>query len=243
MADTVVSVRGLTKRFGELEVLKGIDLDIEQGEIVSIVGPSGAGKTTLLQIVGLLDSATSGTVTLCGRDVTRLRQKEQARLRNAEIGFVFQFHQLLPEFSARENVMMPALIAGKSTKEAGRRADELLSMLGLADRRDHRPKQMSGGENQRVAVARALMNSPRIILADEPSGSLDTKNKEELHQLFFDLRDKLNQTFIIVTHDERLATLTDRTIRLKDGLVDEVGTGNLDQPADQPGESAESAED
>ena len=220
MADnTIVSVRGLTKRFGELTVLKGIDLDIKQGEVVIIVGPSGAGKTTLLQIVGMLDTATSGAVTLCGRDVTRLKQKEMAKIRNTEIGFVFQFHQLLPEFSARENVMMPALIAGKSFKEAGLRADSLLEMMGLAERRDHRPKQMSGGENQRVAVARALINSPRIILADEPSGSLDSKNKEELHKLFFDLRDKLGQTFVIVTHDEHLATLTDRTIHLRDGLV------------------------
>ena len=220
MADnTIVSVRGLIKRFGELMVLKGIDLDIKQGEVVSIVGPSGAGKTTLLQIVGMLDTATSGAVTLCGRDVTRLKQKEMAKIRNTEIGFVFQFHQLLPEFSARENVMMPALIAGKSFKEAGLRADSLLEMMGLAERRDHRPKQMSGGENQRVAVARALINSPRIILADEPSGSLDSKNKEELRKLFFDLRDKLGQTFVIVTHDEHLATLTDRTIHLRDGLV------------------------
>lgn len=220
MADnTIVSVRGLIKRFGELMVLKGIDLDIKQGEVVSIVGPSGAGKTTLLQIVGMLDTATSGAVTLCGRDVTRLKQKEVAKIRNTEIGFVFQFHQLLPEFSARENVMMPALIAGKSFKEAGLRADSLLEMMGLAERRDHRPKQMSGGENQRVAVARALINNPRIILADEPSGSLDSKNKEELHKLFFDLRDKLGQTFVIVTHDEHLATLTDRTIHLRDGLV------------------------
>lgn len=220
MADnTIVSVRGLIKRFGELMVLKGIDLDIKQGEVVSIVGPSGAGKTTLLQIVGMLDTATSGAVTLCGRDVTRLKQKEMAKIRNTEIGFVFQFHQLLPEFSARENVMMPALIAGKSFKEAGLRADSLLEMMGLAERRDHRPKQMSGGENQRVAVARALINNPRIILADEPSGSLDSKNKEDLHKLFFDLRDKLGQTFVIVTHDEHLATLTDRTIHLRDGLV------------------------
>ena len=220
MADnTIVSVRGLIKRFGELMVLKGIDLDIKQGEVVSIVGPSGAGKTTLLQIVGMLDTATSGAVMLCGRDVTRLKQKEMAKIRNTEIGFVFQFHQLLPEFSARENVMMPALIAGKSFKEAGLRADSLLEMMGLAERRDHRPKQMSGGENQRVAVARALINNPRIILADEPSGSLDSKNKEELHKLFFDLRDKLGQTFVIVTHDEHLATLTDRTIHLRDGLV------------------------
>ena len=215
----IVSVRGVTKKFGTLEVLKGIDLDICQGEVVSIVGPSGAGKTTLLQIMGLLDSPTTGTVEIGGRNVTCLKQKELAKVRNLQIGFVFQFHQLLPEFTARENVMMPALIAGKSLKEAGAKADELLEMMGLADRGNHKPKQLSGGENQRVAVARALVNAPQIILADEPSGSLDTKNKMELHQLFFELRDKLNQTFVIVTHDEQLATLTDRTIHLKDGLV------------------------
>lgn len=216
----IISVKGITKAFDNLQVLKGIDLDIEKGEVVSIVGPSGAGKTTLLQIMGLLDSPTSGSVIIGGRDVTRLKQKELAKVRNTEIGFVFQFHQLLPEFSARENVMIPALIAGKSRKEAGRRADELLQMLGLADRANHKPKQLSGGENQRVAVARALVNNPQVVLADEPSGSLDTQNKEDLHQLFFELRNRLGQTFIIVTHDEQLASLTDRTIHLKDGLVD-----------------------
>lgn len=218
--NNIVSVRGITKQFGELLVLKGIDLDIKEGEIVSIVGPSGAGKTTLLQIMGLLDVPTSGSVVVSGRDVTNLKQKELAAVRNSQIGFVFQFHQLLPEFTARENVMIPALIAGKSRKEAGRRADELLGLLGLADRANHKPKEMSGGENQRVAVARALANKPKVILADEPSGSLDSKNKAELHQLFFDLRDKLGQTFIIVTHDEQLAALTDRTIHLSDGMID-----------------------
>ena len=217
--NNIVSVRGITKQFGELMVLKGIDLDIREGEIVSIVGPSGAGKTTLLQIMGLLDVPTAGSVVVGGRDVTNLKQKELAAVRNSQIGFVFQFHQLLPEFTARENVMIPALIAGKSRKEAGRRADELLELLGLADRSNHKPKEMSGGENQRVAVARALANKPKVILADEPSGSLDSKNKAELHRLFFDLRDKLGQTFIIVTHDEQLAALTDRTIHLSDGMI------------------------
>lgn len=217
--NNIVSVRGITKQFGELMVLKGIDLDIREGEIVSIVGPSGAGKTTLLQIMGLLDVPTAGSVVVGGRDVTNLKQKELAAVRNSQIGFVFQFHQLLPEFTARENVMIPALIAGKSRKEAGRRADELLELLGLADRANHKPKEMSGGENQRVAVARALANKPKVILADEPSGSLDSKNKAELHRLFFDLRDKLGQTFIIVTHDEQLAALTDRTIHLSDGMI------------------------
>lgn len=218
--NNIVSVRSITKQFGELMVLKGIDLDIREGEIVSIVGPSGAGKTTLLQIMGLLDVPTSGSVVVGGRDVTNLKQKELAAVRNSQIGFVFQFHQLLPEFTARENVMIPGLIAGKSRKEAGRRADELLGLLGLADRANHKPKEMSGGENQRVAVARALANKPKVVLADEPSGSLDSKNKAELHQLFFDLRDKLGQTFIIVTHDEQLAALTDRTIHLSDGMID-----------------------
>lgn len=215
----ILSVKGITKEFDGLKVLKGIDLDIEKGEVVSIVGPSGAGKTTLLQIMGLLDGPTSGRVVIDGTDVTRLSQKELARVRNTKIGFVFQFHQLLPEFTARENIMIPALIAGKSRKEAALKADQLLSFMGLADRADHKPKQMSGGENQRVAVARALVNDPQVILADEPSGSLDTHNKTELHQLFFDLRDKLGQTFIIVTHDEQLASLTDRTIHMKDGYI------------------------
>lgn len=217
---TIVSVRGITKRFDSLDVLKGIDLDVKKGEVVSIVGPSGAGKTTLLQIMGLLDGATSGSVVIDGTDVTRMGQKELAHVRNTKIGFVFQFHQLLPEFTARENIMIPALIAGKNRKEAGLKADQLLSFMGLADRANHKPKQMSGGENQRVAVARALVNDPQVILADEPSGSLDTHNKAELHQLFFDLRDKLGQTFIIVTHDEQLASLTDRTIHMKDGRIE-----------------------
>ena len=216
----MISVKDITKKFGELEVLKGISLSIEKGEVVSIVGPSGAGKTTLLQIMGLLDSPISGEVIIDGRNVTRLKPKEMAKVRNLQIGFVFQFHQLLPEFTARENIMIPALIAGRSRKEAGRKADELLSFLGLSDRADHKPRQLSGGENQRVAVARALVNDPAVILADEPSGSLDSHNKAELHQLFFDLRDKMGQTFVIVTHDEQLAALTDRTIHLKDGVIE-----------------------
>ncbi|MBR4782941.1 MAG: ABC transporter ATP-binding protein [Bacteroidaceae bacterium] len=215
----MISVNNITKRFGDLEVLKGINLSIQKGEVVSIVGPSGAGKTTLLQIMGLLDAPTSGEVLLGGRDVTRLKQRDLARVRNSQIGFVFQFHQLLPEFTARENVMIPALIGGTRRSVARRRADELLAMMGLSDRADHKPRQLSGGENQRVAVARALVNNPDIILADEPSGSLDSHNKAELHQLIFDLRDKLGQTFVIVTHDEQLAALTDRTIHLQDGRI------------------------
>lgn len=215
----MITIRNITKSFGSLQVLKGISLHIEKGEVVSIVGPSGAGKTTLLQIMGLLDTPTSGHVLIEGQDVTGLSSKQQAHVRNLRIGFVFQFHQLLPEFTARENIMIPALIAGTSKSDARKRADELLSYLGLSDRADHKPKQLSGGENQRVAVARALVNNPGIILADEPSGSLDSKNKEELHRLFFDLRDRFGQTFVIVTHDEQLASLTDRTIHLVDGLI------------------------
>lgn len=215
----MITIRNITKSFGPLQVLKGISLHIEKGEVVSIVGPSGAGKTTLLQIMGLLDTPTSGHVLIEDQDVTVLSAKQQAHVRNLRIGFVFQFHQLLPEFTARENIMIPALIAGTSKNVARKRADELLSYLGLSDRADHKPKQLSGGENQRVAVARALVNNPGIILADEPSGSLDSKNKEELHKLFFDLRDRFGQTFVIVTHDEQLASLTDRTIHLVDGLI------------------------
>lgn len=215
----MITIRNITKSFGPLQVLKGISLHIEKGEVVSIVGPSGAGKTTLLQIMGLLDTPTSGHVLIEDQDVTVLSAKQQAHVRNLRIGFVFQFHQLLPEFTARENIMIPALIAGTSKNYARKRADELLSYLGLSDRADHKPKQLSGGENQRVAVARALVNNPGIILADEPSGSLDSKNKEELHKLFFDLRDRFGQTFVIVTHDEQLASLTDRTIHLVDGLI------------------------
>lgn len=215
----MISITDITKSFGDLEVLKGISLTIEKSEVVSIVGPSGAGKTTLLQIMGLLDKPTSGEVLIDGHNVTNLKAKELAKVRNTQIGFVFQFHQLLPEFTARENIMIPALIAGTGRREAGRKADQLLNFMGLANRADHKPRQLSGGECQRVAVARALVNNPSIILADEPSGSLDSQNKAELHQLFFDLRDKMGQTFIIVTHDEQLAAITDRTIHLKDGKI------------------------
>lgn len=215
----MIKVENITKSFGSLQVLKGIDLEIKKGEIVSIVGPSGAGKTTLLQIIGTLDRADTGSVCVDGIDTTTLSQKQLSDFRNQHIGFVFQFHQLLPEFTAMENVMIPALIARQSKKEARQRAEELLTFLGLKERLEHKPNELSGGEKQRVAVARALMNHPDVILADEPSGSLDSNNKAELHQLFFDLRDKFNQTFVIVTHDEELARLTDRTIHLKDGVI------------------------
>ena len=216
----MITLRNITKSFGTLQVLKGIDLQIEKGEVVSIVGPSGAGKTTLLQIMGTLDTPDTGSVLIGDTHVTQLSQKEMARFRNQHLGFVFQFHQLLPEFTALENVMIPALIANRSQKETKERAKELLDFLGLSDRAEHKPNELSGGEKQRVAVARALMNKPSVILADEPSGSLDSKNKAELHQLFFDLRDQLGQTFVIVTHDEALAVLTDRTIHLKDGMIE-----------------------
>lgn len=215
----MIQIKGITKNFGELQVLKGIDLVINEGEIVSIVGPSGAGKTTLLQIMGTLDKADTGTVILNGTDVGALKEKELSAFRNRQIGFVFQFHQLLPEFTALENVMMPALIGGVSFSVAQKKAKEMLELLGLSDRSEHKPSELSGGEKQRVAVARALINEPAVILADEPSGSLDSRNKEELHQLFFYLREKLGQTFVIVTHDEGLAQLTDRTIHLVDGKV------------------------
>ena len=202
-----------------MQVLKGIDLIIYKGEVVSIVGPSGAGKTTLLQIMGTLDKADAGSVVINGVEVGRLKEKELSAFRNKQVGFVFQFHQLLPEFTALENVMMPALIQGVSSGEASRKAKETLEYLGLAERASHKPAELSGGEKQRVAVARALINKPAVIFADEPSGSLDSKNKEELHQLFFDLREKLGQTFVIVTHDEGLAQLTDRTIHMVDGQI------------------------
>lgn len=216
----MIEIKGIKKSFGKLEVLKGIDLNIGKGEVVSIVGPSGAGKTTLLQIIGTLDSADSGSIIIDGTDVSKLNKKKLADFRNKHIGFVFQFHQLLPEFTAIENVMIPAFISDMSKKEAKKRAEELLAFLGLTERAQHKPNELSGGEKQRVAVARALVNNPAIILADEPSGSLDTKNKEELHQLFFELRDKFGQTFVIVTHDEQLASTTDRTIKMKDGMLE-----------------------
>ena len=215
----MIEIKGITKSFGELQVLKGLDLTIYKGEVVSIVGPSGAGKTTLLQIMGTLDKADAGSVVINGVEVGSLKEKELAAFRNKQIGFVFQFHQLLPEFTALENVMMPALIGGMSSDKAMRKAKETLAFLGLADRASHKPAELSGGEKQRVAVARALINDPAVIFADEPSGSLDSKNKEELHQLFFDLREKLGQTFVIVTHDEGLAQLTDRTIHMVDGRI------------------------
>ena len=215
----MIEIQGITKSFGELQVLKGIDLTIYKGEVVSIVGPSGAGKTTLLQIMGTLDKADTGVVVINGVEVGKLKEKELSAFRNKQIGFVFQFHQLLPEFTALENVMIPALIGGMSSDKAMKKAKETLAFLGLAERASHKPAELSGGEKQRVAVARALINDPAVIFADEPSGSLDSKNKEELHQLFFDLREKLGQTFVIVTHDEGLAQLTDRTIHMMDGRI------------------------
>ena len=215
----MIHLEGITKSFGSLQVLKGIDLEIAKGEIVSIVGPSGAGKTTLLQIMGTLDSPDTGTINVDGTNVSKMKEKELSAFRNTHIGFVFQFHQLLPEFTALENVMIPAFIAGVSTKEASIHAMEILDFMGLTERASHKPNELSGGETQRVAVARALINQPAVILADEPSGSLDTHNKEELHQLFFDLRNRFGQTFVIVTHDETLAKITDRTIHMVDGKI------------------------
>ncbi|NDV57408.1 ABC transporter ATP-binding protein [Bacteroides sp. 519] len=215
----MIHLEGITKSFGTLQVLKGIDLDIQESEVVSIVGPSGAGKTTLLQIMGTLDKPDNGKITIQGTDICQLKEKELSAFRNKHIGFVFQFHQLLPEFTALENIMIPAFIAGKSVKESTGRALELLKFMGIEDRGTHKPNELSGGEKQRVAVARALINNPSVILADEPSGSLDTKNKEELHQLFFDLRAQFGQTFVIVTHDESLSRITDRTVHIIDGLI------------------------
>ena len=215
----MIKIENITKSFGSLQVLKGVNLEISKGEVVSIVGPSGAGKTTLLQLIGALDTPDGGAIYFGGENLCKMSSNRLAAFRNTHIGFVFQFHQLLPEFTALENIMIPALIAGKGRAEAARRATELLQLMGLSARADHKPSQMSGGENQRIAVARALVHNPDVILADEPSGSLDSHNKEELHKLFFDLRDRFGQTFIIVTHDEKLAQITDRTIRMVDGVV------------------------
>lgn len=216
----MIKIEGITKSFGGLQILKGIDLEIQKGEIVSIVGPSGAGKTTLLQIIGTLDKPDSGRVLYNGVDVIGMNDTDISAFRNNNIGFVFQFHQLLPEFTALENVMIPAFIKGIKYKEAENRAKYLLNFMGLSDRETHKPSELSGGEKQRVAVARALMNNPEVILADEPSGSLDSKNKDELHKIFFLLREQFGQTFVIVTHDEGLSGITDRTIFMKDGKVD-----------------------
>lgn len=213
----MISVQHIHKSYGNLKVLTDINLDIHQGEVVSIVGASGAGKTTLLQIIGTLDRPDSGIVTIDGTDVTRLDDRKLSRFRNQHIGFVFQFHNLLPEFTALENICMPALIAGRSMSEAKQEAEQLLRFLNISERAQHKPSELSGGEQQRVSVARALINRPAVILADEPSGNLDSVHAQELHNLFFQLRDQYHQTFIIVTHNEELAAMADRKITMKDG--------------------------
>ena len=215
----MIDAKNIKKSFGTLQVLKGITFSIDKGEIVTIVGASGAGKTTLLQILGTLDKPDEGEVLINGTDIVGLSDKKVAKLRNEEIGFVFQFHHLLPEFTALENVCIPAFLKGVKRKDAEKRARELLDFLNLKDRNHHKPNELSGGEQQRVAVARALINNPSVILADEPSGNLDSANKKELHELFFRLRDEFNQTFVIVTHDEDLATMSDRVLHIKDGVV------------------------
>ncbi len=215
----MIQANGIRKSFGNLEVLKGIDLHIAKQEIVSIVGASGAGKSTLLHIIGTLDRADQGTLQIDGTEINRLNDKSLAEFRNKKIGFVFQFHHLLPEFTALENICIPAFIGGTSKEEAERRALQLLEYMNLTDRKDHKPSQLSGGEQQRVAVARALVNQPAVVLADEPSGNLDSKSAQELHQLFFRLRDEFQQTFVIVTHNPELAAMSDRTITIKDGII------------------------
>lgn len=233
----MIEIRNIHKKYDNLEVLRGIDLHIPDHEIVTIVGASGAGKTTLLQIMGTLEKPTEGSIIFDGRRVDNLSDREMAHFRNSHIGFVFQFHQLLPEFTALENIMIPALIGGTRNSEAKQKAEKLLQYLGLTDRKNHKPAQLSGGEKQRIAVARALVNRPKVILADEPSGSLDTQNKTELHRLFFNLRKEYGYTFVIVTHDETLSTVADREIRLKDGIV--IADTAQKQPADESTETKE----
>jgi lipoprotein-releasing system ATP-binding protein len=227
----MIDVKNIKKSYGKLQVLKGVDLQVEKGEVVSIVGKSGAGKSTLLHIVGALDSADSGTVIIDGQQLNNMRARALARFRNQQIGFVFQFHHLLPEFTALENVCIPAFINKMAERVAKKRAAELLEYLGLAERMTHKPSELSGGEQQRVAVARALMNQPSVVLADEPSGNLDTHTSKELHELFFNLRKDFNQTFVIVTHNPELAAMSDRTLEMKDGLmIDEIRRSDGTQP-------------
>ena len=216
----MIEIENINKSYGSLQVLRDVCVDIHQGEVVSIVGPSGAGKTTLLQIIGTLDRPDSGSIIFNGTDVLKLKVRELPHFRNRNIGFVLQVHQLLPEFTALENVAMPALLGGTKQSEAYKRAGELLQYMGLSERINHKPAQLSGGESQRVAVARALINNPSVILADEPSGSLDSQNKRELHDLFFRLRSEMNQTFVIVTHDEQLAQQADRVLHMRDGAIE-----------------------
>lgn len=218
----MIEIKNINKRYGSLQVLRDVCVDIHQGEVVSIVGPSGAGKTTLLQMIGTLDRPDSGSIIYDGVDVLKLKGRDLAHFRNRNIGFVFQFHQLLPEFTALENVAIPALLGGTKQSEAYKRAAQLLDYMGLSERASHKPAQLSGGESQRVAVARALINNPHVILADEPSGSLDTQNKRDLHELFFRLRSEMKQTFVIVTHDESLAQQADRVLHMRDGEIERL---------------------